>query len=147
MRDVVKTNVKRPNSSKRLRRRRRNMSAYYFLVIMLVAGVGLSLSMTFLFNIKEIRVSGVTQYSVEEIIDASQVYVGDNMVRMKSDEVKSKILSSLIYIEEIEIKKAFPDSLELNVIASVPYANIEYDGGYIMVSQEGKILEIGRAHV
>lgn len=141
MRDVVKTNVKRPNSSKRLRRRRRNMSAYYFLVIMLVAGVGLSLSMTFLFNVKEIRVSGATQYSVEEIVNASQVYAGDNMVRMKSNEVKSKILSSLIYIEDIEIKKAFPDALELSVIASVPYANIEYDGGYIMVSQEGKMLE------
>lgn len=142
MRDVVKTNVERPNSSKRLRRRRRNMSAYYFLVTLLVAGVGLSLSMTFLFNINEIRVSGETQYSSEEIVNASQVYIGDNMVRMKSDEVKNKILSSLIYVEDVKIKKAFPDVLEFNVIPSVPYANIEYENKYIMVSQEGKMLEV-----
>lgn len=141
MKDVVKTNVERPNSSKRLRRRRRNMSAYYFLVILLVAGVGLSLSMTFLFNINEIRVLGETKYSAEEIVNASQVYVGDNMVRLKSDEVKDKILSSLVYIENVKIKKAFPDVLEINVEPCVPYANIEHGDGYILVSRSGKMLE------
>lgn len=54
MRDVVKTNVKREQNSKRRRRRRRHLSFYFFLVIILVAGIGVLLSVTLLFNIKNI---------------------------------------------------------------------------------------------
>ena len=57
MRDVVKTNVKRDNSSKRVRRRNRHTKLYFFLVLIVVLGVGILLSVTLLFNVKKINVN------------------------------------------------------------------------------------------
>lgn len=69
MRDVVKTNVKRNQNSKRARRRRRNVPLYCFLVIILVLGIGILLSVTLFFNINKIDVKGDVDYSSEEITE------------------------------------------------------------------------------
>lgn len=100
MRDVVKTNVKREQNSKRRRRRRRHLSFYFFLVIILVAGIGVLLSVTLLFNIKNIVVKGDVDYTDEDIIRVSGIGYGDNLVRLDSKKASESILSSMIFIEK-----------------------------------------------
>lgn len=140
MRDVVKTNIDRPKNSKRIKRRRRNMSAYYFLVLLLVLGVGITLSMTLLFNIREITVNGDAGYSSEEIISAAGVSTGDNLVRLRSSEIQDNVVKHLINVDEVNVKKEFPDQLIIEVTKSMPAANVEYSGGYLLVSTKGRIL-------
>ncbi|MBQ8435461.1 MAG: cell division protein FtsQ, partial [Oscillospiraceae bacterium] len=65
MNDVVKTNVKRDQNSKRVRRRNRNKALYIFLVLILVLGIGVLLSVTLLFNIGKINIKGEVDYSDE----------------------------------------------------------------------------------
>lgn len=142
MRDVVKTNVKRNQNSKRTRRRRRNVSLYCFLVIILVLGIGILLSVTLFFNINKIDVKGDVDYSSEEIIRISGIGVGDNMVRLDAKRAADNILGSMIYIEDVNIDKKYPDTLEINVTRCVAAANIQFGDKYIIVSQKGKILEI-----
>ena len=85
MKDVEKTNVERENSSKRMRRRKRKMNLYGLIVILLVLTVGITVSYTFLFNISEIRVSGESdQYTAEEIVSASGINKGDNLLRLNT---------------------------------------------------------------
>ena len=102
MKDVEKTNVERENSSKRIRRRRRNMNLYGFIVLILVICIGVTISYTFLFNINEIKVSGeASEYTVEEIVEASGIAMGDNLLRIDTEDAEKKILDSLLYIETL----------------------------------------------
>lgn len=141
MRDVVKTNVKREQTSKRARRRRKKRGLYIFLVVIFVLGIGVLLSVTLLFNINEIKVNGEVDYSVEDIIKASGIGKGDNLVRLDAKKAEENILEKMVYIESADVSKKFPDTLEINVEKCIPYANAEYDDGVLLLSPKGKILE------
>lgn len=142
MKDVEKTNVERENSSKRMRRRKRKMNLYGLIVILLVLTVGITVSYTFLFNISEIRVSGESdQYTAEEIVSASGINKGDNLLRLNTRKSEQRILDNLLYIETALVDRDFPSSLEIKVSKCIPGFNIVYDTGTLLVSQQGKILE------
>lgn len=141
MRDVVKTNVKREQTSKRARRRKKKRGLYIFLVVIFVLGIGTLLSVTLLFNINEIKVNGEVDYSVEDIIKASGIGKGDNLVRLDAKKAEENILEKMVYIESVDVSKKFPDTLEINVEKCIPYANAEYNEGVLLLSPKGKILE------
>lgn len=110
-------------------------------MIILVAGIGVLLSVTLLFNIKNIVVKGDVDYTDEDIIRVSGIGYGDNLVRLDSKKASESILSSMIFIEKAEIDKQYPDTLVINVSRCIATADIEYDGGYLIVSANGKILD------
>ena len=141
MRDVVKTNVKREENRKRKRRRKRHTPFYLFLVILMVISIGVLLSVTLLFNVKNIVVKGDVDYKNEDIIRMSGISSGDNLVRLDSQKAADRILSSMIYIENAEINKQYPGTLVINVSRCISTANIECDDGYLVISEKGKILD------
>ena len=102
---------------------------------------GLLLSTTVLFNVENIRVTGASNYTPQEIIDASGVEAGDNLVRLSTDKVSSQITSRLVYIEKAHLSRSFPSTLIINVEASEPEANFITDHGIYLISKGGKILE------
>lgn len=141
MKDVEKTNVERENSSKRLRRRKRKMNLYSLIVILLVLTVGVTVSYTFLFNIDEIRISGESdQYTAEQILSASGIKKGDNLLRLNTDKSEQNILDALLYVETAKVDRDFPSSLEITVSKCIPAYNVSYDLGTLLVSRQGKIL-------
>lgn len=141
MKDVEKTNVERNNSSKRMRRRKRKMNLYGLVVILLVLTVGITVSYTFLFNINEIRVSGESdQYTAEEIVKASGISKGDNLLRLNTAQSEQNILDNLLYIETAVVDRDFPSSLEITVSKCIPAYNVNYSAGTLLISRKGKIL-------
>lgn len=141
MKDVEKTNVERDNSRKRMRRRSRKMSIYGFIVAAFVIAGGLAISYTFLFNISEIRVSGESEvYSAEEIVAASGINEGDNLLRMNTKKSERMILEKLLYVETAVVDRDFPTSVEIRVTRCVPAYNVSYEDGTLLVSRKGKIL-------
>ncbi len=141
MQDVVKTNVKRKQNTKRLRRRRRHMSLYIMLVVVLVCGIGVALSMTLFFNITAVTIYGESEYTNEEILAVSGIQQGDNLVRMDAYAVEQSVLDQLVNVEEVDVHKSYPGTVEITVTKCVPSASIAYDGGYLLVSAKGKIME------
>ena len=141
MKDIEKTSVDRVNSRKRIRRRRRPINAYVVIVLVLVAVMGFAASYTFLFNITEIRVSGESDmYSAQEIVDASGIKEGDNLLRMDIEERRDSILDNLLYVETAEVKRDFPSSLEIKVTKCIPSFNVNIGSKTIVISRQGKIL-------
>lgn len=141
MKDVEKTNVERENSSKRMRRRKRMNSLYGLVVVLLVLTVGITVSYTFLFNISEIRVAGESEeYTAEQIVAASGIKEGDNLLRLNTRASEQKILDSLLYVETAVVDRDFPSSLVITVSKCVPAFNVTYDRGTLLVSKKGKIL-------
>ena len=73
MQNVKKIEIDNKKNRKRQRRRQKNMIGYYILVGFLALSIGISLSVTFLFNIKQIVFIGSSQYDTVEIIKASDI--------------------------------------------------------------------------
>ena len=141
MNDVEKTNIERKNSGKRMRRRRRMMSVYTVVVILLVLTVGVTMCFTFLFNIDEIVISGESEtYTYMEIVEASGIHAGDNLLRLDYKKAEQRILDQLLYVETADVDRDFPSTLRITVTRCIPAYNVQYDKGVLLVSRKGKIL-------
>lgn len=143
MQDVEKTNIKQGANAKRIRRRNRWLPLYVAVVLILTVGIGLTLSITVFFNVETIVVTGeAQQYTVEQIVRAANVYSGDNLVKLNTEEVEQKIYENpdLIYIESVKVRKQFPDVLVIDVQKCRESYNIVYDGGILLTSATGKII-------
>lgn len=138
--DVVKNPVRRKQVTRRASRRKRSSSLYLILVLLLAGGVGAALSMTVFFNITTVRVTGETEYSSSQVIEASGLMPGDNLVRLDPYVVEQEILSRLLTVEDVTVTKAFPDTVEIHVTKCVPYLNVQHGLEYMIVSRNGKIL-------
>ncbi len=142
MRDVEKTSMAHETNYRRSRRRRRGFAMYALVVVVLAVGVIVTLSMTVMFNIQQIQVIGdAKMYTAEEIANATGISAGDNMVRTDIEAAEQRALDSLIYVEEINISRQFPDTLVIDVKKCEPTYSIEYEFGTLTVSKYGKILE------
>lgn len=119
----------------------RKWRIYIVIVILIAVIIFIILALNVFFNIQNVNIEGSTNYTAEEIFNASKITVGDNMIRTNSDEISSNITSTLIYIESAEIRKIFPTTIKITVTASVPTANVRKSDGYFLISQGGKILE------
>lgn len=124
-----------------MRRRKRMMSIYALVVFVLVATCAVTASLTFLFTVDKIVISGESEtYTYMEIIDASGITAGDNLIRLNTHAAEQRILDSLLYVESADIKKDYPSTLRIYVTRCIPAFNVPYDKGVLLVSRKGKIL-------
>ncbi len=141
MQNVKKIQIDNKKNRKRQRRRQKNMIGYYILVGFLALSIGISLSVTFLFNIKDIVIVGNSQYDIVDIIKTSDISKGDNLIRLDSESARKKILSKMLYMDDVDIKKKFPDKLEIKLYPSKEMAYVQYKDAYILISEKWRILE------
>lgn len=126
---------------KRERQKKMQMRLYVIVIILVVAVIFVILVFNVFFNIQNVDVEGSTNYTAEEIFKASGITVGDNMLREDIAKCSENITSTLIYIESAEVRKIYPSTIKITVEASVPFANVQMNGGYYLISRGGKILE------
>lgn len=124
------------------RRRRNDLNHLMgFIVFLFAAGIFLLLSTTVFFGVENILVTGSSNYTAEEIISASGIKAGDNLVRTNTGKCEETIESRLVYIEKAEISRSFPSTIIINVEASVPVANFICDDYTLLISSGGKVLD------
>ena len=128
---------KRKARQRRIRKRR--MIIGFSLFVVLLAVVGVILSLTVLFPINNISAKGSERYTAEQIISSSGIKLGDNLfvTSVKIDTLREK----LPYIQSVDIKRTLPDSIAITVKDAVPYACHFTEGKYYTVSREGYVLE------
>lgn len=121
-------------------RRRGNMTLHYSLIAFIVLIVFAILSTTVFFNIENADIIGSSIYSADEIIEASGIHGGDNMIRTNMSKAEEAITSKLIYIEEAHISRRLPSSVEIIIVPCIETASLQTEDGYFIVSESGKIL-------
>lgn len=134
---TAKSAMERKYERERVRRKR----IYCLIILLVTAAIFFVLCITVFFNISVIKVQGSTNYTADEIAAASGIKVGDNMLRTDAEECSQRIVSQLVYVETAEVKKIFPNTVQLTVEASVPHANVQTLNGYYLISKKGKVLE------
>lgn len=123
------------------REKTRRMRLYVIIIIAVVGIVFAVLVFNVFFNIQTVEVAGSTNYTADEIFEASGITVGDNMLRENTDRCSENITSKLVYVESAQVKKIYPNTIKITVEASVPFANVRTANGCMLISQGGKVLE------
>lgn len=129
-------------ASKSGKRRQGKYTLYYIFIGILVAAALSILSATVLFNISVFVVNGDTVYSDEEIISASGIEKGENLLRVNIGGGESNIVDKLVYIDSAEIHRGFPNRLTISVKPAAPVAAYTYGGKFYGVSASNRLLEI-----
>ena len=99
------------------------------------------LANTVLFKCATIEVTGEGKYSPEEIIERSGINIGDNLLHIKPAAARENILSSLAYVDDVQVKKSFPTKITINVTEAVRQFCITESGTTVAISRKGKIIE------
>lgn len=133
------------NSKRTLPRRRRRLGGnyilYYLLAAIVVVAVFVILANTLLFNCSTIEAEGCERYTEEEIVSASGLAVGDNLLHIDTEKAEQNIVESLAYIDMAEVTKLYPTRIKITVTEAEKWFCVEQDGITVAVSRGGKIVE------
>ncbi len=107
----------------------------------ILAAITVVAALTLFFKVETILVTGAGRYSAADIIAASGVETGDNLVLLDRYRVSQRIYTALPYITDVRPKPKFPNTLEIEVTETQAAAAIQGAGGWWLLSTSGKILE------
>ncbi|MCC8065328.1 MAG: FtsQ-type POTRA domain-containing protein [Clostridiales bacterium] len=120
-----------------------NLNGLYLVIsVVLILAVILGGSIVF-FKINAIEVEGNVHYTEEEIVDASGVNLGDNLLLTRDTTVVARLLTQLPYVSSVTLSHKLPDTLVITVAESDAQAAI-YDGSgsWWLMDSNGKLLEL-----
>lgn len=137
--------MKKEFAKKQRKRDKRLKRIKFFLKLILLIGVisGIIAFATCspIFNIQNIEVINNKQLSPETIISLSELSVGQNIFKFWKNDVENKIKSNA-YIESVELKRVFPNKLQINIQEREPKFSVPVLGEYAYINTQGYILEI-----
>ncbi len=128
--------AKRKARQKKIRKRRIIISLIFLLILSIIVFTGLSL--TVLFPIKSITVSGSKKYSSEQIVAASGIKKGDNLF-ISNTELEN-IRKHLPFVNSVDVTRELPDTVKITVTDAKEHSCVFFEGNYYTVSKEGFVL-------
>ena len=128
----------------KLRRVKRNRKILAFAVGFIVAAVVIVVLCTVvLFNISTINVKTPgTYYTAQEIISASGIDVGDNMIVTDFDKAAERVTKNLPYIKSVTFKKTLSGAVSVSVTDAEPKFIVTCAGGFAVADDNLKALEL-----
>lgn len=129
----------------RRRRRGRFSGLYRFFAVLAVIAAVVAACVIF-FRINEVSVSGHVRYTAQEIVEASGIMKGDNLVALPKGQIASTIRTRLPYIESVSLRRQLPDTVAITVRERVAVASVDSADGRWLISSKGKLLEQAADH-
>ena len=129
---------------KQLKRKRNIRKAIVAVGFLLVLTIFVSpILILTLFRVKSFTVEGTSTYSNEEIISASGIILGKNLLFADLDEAAENIEKTLPYTDEVQITKKLPDEIIIRYeTTEKAYAIGMSNGLYALTDSNLKVLEI-----
>lgn len=128
---------------KRIRQRR---FFRFILLIAIITFVFIFIFRSDFFLINTINVDGNYIISDEEIINTSRIDIGSHLFNYNKGKVEGRI-SNFPYIKEVNIRRKLPKTVEIQVEEREAYVQFSHLSSYILVDNEGYILEIKEEEV
>ena len=94
-----------------------------------------------LFNICEIEIIGNEQVSQNQILELSEIKIGDNIFLCNQIKTKNNLRNNP-YVEEIKIIRKLPDKIQIQIAEKQKAYIIELNTGYAYIDNQGYVLEI-----
>lgn len=155
--DIKKENI-RPNPNKvKLKAKEKKMSPKQILakkkrqavfrlvkwtsLVLIIIGAIIFTIMSPIFNVKNIKVEGNSYLSEEQVISLSRIEIENNMFKYNKKEIIKNIKENA-YIENVEVKRSIPDTIEIKVTERKTSFMIQFANAYAYINNQGYILEI-----
>ncbi len=140
------TNRRFVNSAERKQRKarkRRKLTPFLIVVSVFILAAAVYLCLTMLFNVDRINIVGNTLYDELDLIKTSGIEKGKNLFEVDTEYAEDKLYSVYSYIEEVDVKRSFPNAVTVTIVEATPFSVLEEADGYTLVSAGGKVLERG----
>ena len=140
--------AQRKGQSKERRRRRRarrgGAPTVLVLVCLLVGVVAIITAMTIFFKVQTFTLTGDTRYSEEHIVAATGLQPGDNLVLFDKFSIIDQIFDACPYLDTVQIRRRYPDRVEIIVTECVAIAVIEDEKAQVPDPEdETKTIQVG----
>lgn len=143
---VLSQNEKRKlHNEQRRKQRRRKQILTYAAVCAAVLLLAVVLSLTVFFQINEFVIKGDSPYTDEQIIDASGLGMGENIIRCDADSVGENLSTALPYIGSATVERSASGKVTITVKTVSPYWSVINGEQAILIDATGKVLEIAGA--
>ena len=140
--------AQRKGQSKERRRRRRarrgGAPTVLVLLCLLIGVVAIITAMTIFFKVQTFTLTGDTRYSQEHIVQATGLEPGDNLVLFDKFDIIDRIFDACPYLDTVQMRRRYPDRVEIIVTECIPIAVIEDEKAQIPDSEDAnKTLTVG----
>lgn len=115
-----------------------------FGIVVAVALVIVILSLTVLFKVDTVKISGNKKYTTKQITAVLPIQKDDNLFLIKKDSAKEKLCTNLPYVYDVEISRKIPSTVNVKIIEpSKIYYVKNNDNSYTYIDRNFKVLESG----
>lgn len=128
-------------AEQRRKHRRHVLVVFYLFLFLLVLSAAAVLSLTVLFKISNVYVTGTSRYSQQQIIDASGIKTGNNLFLVKTGQASQKIKQELPYLGTVNVNRKFPAEIEISVKEESIWGAAKLEGKYVIIGENGTALE------
>ncbi|MGN1030605.1 MAG: cell division protein FtsQ/DivIB [Butyricicoccaceae bacterium] len=138
-----KKRIKSPKAQQQsLQRKRRSRQTRFQLATTALSAVIAVFTVSSFFHAEAFEVSGKTRYKQSELLSVLPVEQGDNLIFFNKNRAVRTLESAFPYLDEIEIKRQFPDKLEIHVTDREPVIAVTQgtDTAYL-IDETGKVLD------
>ena len=138
MEPMSKKDIRR-NRIRRQRQRRRSLMRFFVISVIAFAFI-LFIFNTKLFGLKHIKVVGNKNLSADNIIKASELEIGENILKQSLTEAKAKIKTNP-YVDDVHLSRSSKDTVTIEVKERLIAAEFFSDSKYIYIDDKGSVLE------
>jgi len=128
--------------SKRKKRRISRSAALFIPVSVLLIAFFVIFGVSIFTKIIDIEVAGATVYTEEEIIEASGISSGDNLLFVDVNAASHSIRAAMPFINKVAISRVPPCALRIEVTESTPIAKIAYQDKVLVIDSDCRVLMI-----
>ena len=122
--------------------RQSNSAVVYIAVSVLLIVLLTIFGLSFFTRADVIEVNGIVKYTAQEVIEASGLYIGDNLITLDTDNAEMRIQTLLPHISEVNITAVFPNRIRIDVVESSPIATLRHRTGILIVDSGVRVVEI-----
>ena len=116
-------------------------SALYLPLTLILLGVAVIVFLSLFFRVAVIQVQNDTVYTDEEILAASGLEKGINLLFINNFTAVSSIYATMPYVESVSLKRVMPNRIILQVSGSEAAACVSFGDDYWLINPAGKLLE------
>lgn len=132
--------IKNKKNKKKKKKNKYNVKLITFIscFLLIIASVIFALTAP-IFNIAKIEVTGNSKVQTENIKSLSGLKIGENIFKFNSSVISN--IKENAYIENVEVKRALPDTVKIKVTEREVKYQINLINSYVYIDKYGYILE------
>lgn len=140
-RERERARAKTRTAKKQKAKAKKSKGLLVFMLCLVLVGALVVSAYTFLFPVKTITVEGNSRYTAQEIIDASGIQTGDNLLGLNSGEIENNVRISCPYIHGVTLGRKLPNRAVLTVTEGAPVLAFYQNGEYLLVNGRYELME------